>query len=113
MLRLNQILTQTKKKMSLAKEINNRLDEILYMREEMKRMEVDLKEGEPLKNITTGESTDKEGAKRVVEAMIDQIKSDLSSLTNEGQNVRDVFTNKYYINDSMQDREILESAKNN
>jgi len=99
--------------MSLAKEINNRLDEILYMRKEMERMETDLKEGEPLKNITTGEKTDKEGAKRVVEGMIDQVKEDLMVLTNKGQNVRDVFTNKYYINDFMQDREILESARNN
>lgn len=99
--------------MSLAKEINNRLDEILYMRKEMKRMETDLKEGEPLKNITTGEKTDKEGAKRVVEGMIDQVKEDLMVLTNKGQNVRDIFTNKYYINDFMQDREILESAQNN
>ena len=99
--------------MSLAKEINNRLDEILYMRKEMERMETDLKEGEPLKNITTGEKTDKEGAKRVVEGMIDQAKEDLMVLTNKGQNVRDVFTNKYYINDFMQDREILESAQNN
>jgi len=99
--------------MSLAKEINNRLDEILYMRKEMERMETDLKEGEPLKNITTGEKTDKEGAKRVVEGMIDQVKEDLMVLTNKGQNVRDVFTNKYYINDFMQDREILESAQNN
>jgi hypothetical protein len=99
--------------MSLAKEINNRLDEILYMRKEMERMETDLKEGEPLKNITTGEKTDKEGAKRVVEGMIDQVKEDLMVLTNKGQNVRDIFTNKYYINDFMQDREILESARNN
>jgi hypothetical protein len=99
--------------MSLAKEINNRLDEILYMRKEMERMETDLKEGEPLKNITTGEKTDKEGAKRVVEGMIDQVKEDLMVLTNKGQNVRDIFTNKYYINDFMQDREILESAQNN
>jgi hypothetical protein len=97
--------------MSLAKEINERLDEILNIRAEIRRMNEDIADDQVLKNVTNGESTDKAGALRVVEAMIDQIKSDLNQITNNGQNVIDVFTNKYYIHDTMQDREIIKNQK--
>jgi hypothetical protein len=44
--------------------------------------------------------------------MIDQIKEEINLLTNNGENVKDIFTNNYYINDSMQDREIIEGEIN-
>jgi flagellar basal body-associated protein FliL len=52
--------------------------------------------------------TNKKGAIKVVQAMIDQIKEDINLLSNNGKNVNDIFTNKFYINDYMQDRQIVE-----
>jgi len=95
--------------MNLAKQINQKLDEIISIRKEIKRMNHDLSDETSLKNIQTGESTNKAEALRVVEGMIDQIKDELNQITNNGQNVKDIFTNKYYINDVMQDKEIIES----
>lgn len=95
--------------MNLAKQINQKLDEIISIRKEIKRMDHDLSDETSLKNIQTGESTNKAEALRVVEGMIDQIKDELNQITNNGQNVKDIFTNKYYINDVMQDKEIVES----
>jgi hypothetical protein len=95
--------------MSIAKDVNEKLDEILMIRREIKRMDHDLDDDAELKNMETGSTSNKEEALRVVEAMIDQIKAELSQITNNGQNVKDVFTNNYYINDLMQDKEIANS----
>jgi|TARA_B110000495_G_scaffold170054_1_gene157662 hypothetical protein len=35
---------------------------------------------------------------------IEQITNDLNKITNNGSNVNDIFTNIYYINDTMEDR---------
>jgi len=91
--------------MSIAKQINERLDEILSLRAEIKKMDAEITDDQVLNNLTTGEKTDKGGALRVVEAMIDQIKSDLNSITNNGLNVKEIFTNQFYVNDLLQDRE--------
>lgn len=99
--------------MNLAKQINEKLDEILAIRKEIKRMDEDLDEGAPLKNIQTGASANKEEALRVVEDMIDQIKADLNQITNNGRNVREIFTNKFYINDVMQDKKIINEMRQN
>lgn len=98
--------------MNLAKQINERLDEMLNIRAEIKRMRADISDDQVLNNVTTGEKTDKEGALKVVGAMIDQIKSDLNTITNDGKNVVDIFTNQYYVNDSLQDKEILKRENN-
>lgn len=97
--------------MNIAKQINTKLDEIISIRNEIKRMDNDLTDDVSLKNMQTGKSTNKQEALRVVEAMVDQIKAELSEITNAGQNIKDVFTNNYYINDSMQDREIVKQIK--
>ena len=99
--------------MNLAKQINEKLDEILAIRKEIKRMDEDLDEGAPLKNIQTGASANKEEALQVVEDMIDQIKADLNQITNNGRNVREIFTNKFYINDVMQDKKIINEMRQN
>ena len=91
--------------MSIAKQINERLDEILSPRAEIKKMDAEITDDQVLNNLTTGEKTDKGGALRVVEAMIDQIKSDLNTITNNGLNVKEIFTNQFYVNDLLQDRE--------
>ena len=90
--------------MNIAKEINNKLDEILKINSEMKRINVEITDEDILKNINTGKAVKK---KEVIETAHNtkvQLVEDLFKLTNEGQNVKDIFTNKYYINDSMQDR---------
>ena len=91
--------------MNIAKQINERLDEILSLRAEIKKMDAEITDDQVLNNLTTGEKTDKGGALRVVEAMIDQIKSDLNTITNNGLNVKEIFTNQFYVNDLLQDKE--------
>jgi len=97
--------------MSIAKDINDRLDEILALRAEIKTMDREIADDDVFRNIETGDKTNKEGALRVVEAMIDQIKNDLNKISNNGLNVKEIFTNNYYVNDFMQDREIVRQIK--
>jgi hypothetical protein len=97
--------------MSIAKDINDRLDEILALRAEIKTMDREIADDDVFRNIKTGDKTNKEGALRVVEAMIDQIKDDLNKISNNGLNVKEIFTNNYYVNDFMQDREIARQIK--
>lgn len=92
--------------MTLAKDINNRLDEMLNLRAEINKVKDEVPDDAVLNNHKTGKKTSKEGAIRVAEAMITQIKSDLNEITNNGLNVNEIFTNKFYVNDMMQDREI-------
>lgn len=66
--------------MSLAKEINNKLEQITKLRAEIK-------------------STSDAVLIQQSCAELDQIKNDLNKLTNNGQNINQIFTNKYYIND--------------
>ena len=101
------------KNKSLAKQINQKLDEILAIRQEIKRMDNDLKDDTKLKNLNTGESANKEQALRVVEGMVDQIKEELNQITNNGRNVREIFTNKFYINDMLQDKDIVHNMRQN
>lgn len=98
--------------MNIAKQINEKLDEIIKFRSEMKKMDEEISDDQVIKNIETGKNTDKQGAFRVVEGMIDQIKQEINDLSNNGKNVKDIFTNKYYINDTMQDRECAEEEMN-
>jgi hypothetical protein len=84
---------------SLAKEINERLDQILDIRSEIKRMNADLTDDVQLNNMQTGEPTTKLEAIDIVEGMVEAIKEELNQITNNGKNVKDIFTNKYYIND--------------
>lgn len=99
--------------MNIAKRINNRLDHILELRAEMRKMDAEIDDDQILDNITTGEKTNKEGAFKLVESQINEIKNELNQITNNGLNVKDIFTNKYYVNDSMQDREIVGEINTN
>ena len=74
-------------------------------------MDNDISEDQVLNNVETGEKLNKEEAMGVVEDMIDKIKNDLNQITNNGQNVKDIFTNKFYVNDFMQDKEIAKEDK--
>jgi hypothetical protein len=93
--------------MNIAKRINNRLDHILELRAEMRKMDAEIDDDQILDNITTGEKTNKEGVFELIESQINEIKNELNQITNNGLNVKEIFTNKYYVNDSMQDREIV------
>jgi hypothetical protein len=99
--------------MNLAREINEKLDAILFMRSEMQRMDHDLDDDQVLNNIQTGEKTNKEQAFEIVEGMINDVKKELNQITNNGLNVKDIFTNNYYINDFTQDKICSEIETNN
>ena len=99
--------------MSLAKEINDLLDNILFMRREMKRMDHDLDDDQVLNNIKTGEKTNKEQAFEIVEGMINDVKNELNQITNNGLNVKNIFNNKFYINDFTQDKICADIEMNN
>mgnify|MGYP001257038492 FL=1 len=97
--------------MTIAKDINDKLDEILKLRAEIRVMDSELDDDQVLNNVQTGEKTNKAGAIEVAEDMINQIKIDLNKITNNGLNVNEIFTNNYYVNDFMQDREIARQIK--
>ena len=92
--------------MTLAKDINTKLDEILTIKAEINRMDNDLPDDEILTNIQTGEKQTKQDALKLIDKILDEIKFDLNEITNNGLNVNGIFTNKYYINDLAQDRVI-------
>lgn len=99
--------------MSITKDINKKLDEILAIRAEINRMKKDLNNDEGLINKLTGEKCTKQDALDVVENVINDIKKDLNKITNNGQNVKDLFTNNYYLNDPMEDKRIAQNNNNN
>ncbi|MAR67049.1 MAG: hypothetical protein CL833_07365 [Crocinitomicaceae bacterium] len=109
--RKKEYVEEEKKEEHITKQINNLLDEIINIRAEIKRMDSEIADDQVLNNVTTGEQTNKEGAMKVVEDMIDRIKLELNRITNDGKNVKDIFTNKFYVNDMMQDKEIAQQNK--
>jgi len=100
--------------MSLAKQINNKLDEILLHNQTLIELEEDYKDPDfDLVDEKTGEAVTKEIVLNKAQTIKDQIIDDLNKLTNDGQNIRDTFTNDYYINDMLQDKEIAEQNRAN
>jgi hypothetical protein len=92
--------------MNLAREINEKLDEILAIRAEIKRMKKDLSNSADLINIITGKPCSKREALKVVDGVLDGVKDDLNKITNNGNNIRDVFNNQFYVNDLMEDKRV-------
>jgi cell division septum initiation protein DivIVA len=99
--------------MSLAKEINKKLDEIIDIKAELIKLKKELSSGAEMTNIQTGKPATKEDAVKVVEGMIADLESHLAKLTNNGQNVRGVFNNEFYINDVLQDKQIVKELERN
>jgi|TARA_R110002020_G_scaffold403952_1_gene614043 hypothetical protein len=100
--------------MNLAREINNKLDEILLHQETLRELEEDYKDPDfDLVDEKTGEKVTKEIVLNKAEKIRLQIIEDLNKITNNGNNVRDLFTNDYYVNDVIQDKEIAERNKVN
>ena len=94
--------------MSLAKQINQKLDEILALQEELALMEEEVPKDAVLTNKETGDEMSVDDAIDVAHGVIDKVKEDLNTITNKGRNVTDIFTNIYYVNDTMEDKRVAE-----
>ena len=94
--------------MTLAKEINEKLDAILSAMDELRELEVEIDDDLEFENKETGQIVTKEIVLNKGQEDIDQIKADLNKITNDGKNVRNIFDNPYYINDAMQDKLIAQ-----
>lgn len=100
--------------MNLAREINNKLDEIIIHNQTLAELEKDYEDPDfDLVEEDTGEKVTKEIVLNKAQIIKDQMIEDLNKLTNNGNNVRDIFTNEYYINDRIQDKLILEEIRFN
>ena len=100
--------------MSTAKEINNKLDEIILHNQTLVELEKDFKDPDfDLVEEETGEKVTKEIVLNKAQKIKDQIIEDLNKITNNGNNIRDIFTNEYYVNDMMQDKEIAKENRSN
>lgn len=95
--------------MNITRQINNRLDDILAIRAEIRKMDAEITEEQILTNKSTGEKMNKKEVVQYIERTIDDIKKDLNKITNNGSNVNGIFTNKFYVNDLLQDKEIVEN----
>ena len=98
--------------MSTAKDINSLLDDMLVIRSEINRMRADLKSNETLVNNQTGEKISANKIEELANNEINEIKSELNKLTNEGKNIRGIFNNDYYINDMLQDKLLVDAESN-
>ena len=90
--------------MSTAKDINSLLDDMLVIRSEISRMRADLKSNETLVNNQTGEKISANKIEELANNEINEIKSELNKLTNDGANIHGIFNNTYYVNDMLQDK---------
>ncbi len=99
--------------MTLAKEVNKKLDELLFVQSQIDELENDLVDNTQLNNIETGEVVTKEKVLNKGREQLDQIRTELEQITNSGKNCRDIFTNPYYINDFAQDKLIAEEIRLN
>tara|TARA_Y100000817_G_C16450738_1_gene364881 strand:+ start:74 stop:418 length:345 start_codon:yes stop_codon:yes gene_type:complete len=99
--------------MTLAKEINEKLDAILSAMDELRELEVEIDDDLEFENKETGQIVTKEIVLNKGQEDIDQIKADLNKITNDGKNVKNIFDNQFYINDMMQDKVIAEEINSN
>lgn len=90
--------------MSLAKEINSKLDDILALRAESNRVLKEVDGRKKLVNSLTGEKITKKQILELANAEINLIKNELNKITNNGKRAKGLFNNEYYINDILQDK---------
>lgn len=95
--------------MSLAKEINSKLDEILAIKAESDRVMSEVDGRKPLYNKETGEKITKKQILKYADEQIISIKNDLNKITNNGKRAKGLFDNMYYINDVIQDKLIAQN----
>ena len=100
--------------MSLAREINKKLDEIIQYNIQLDAVNNDFKNPDfKIKDVNSGEQVTKEMVLNRATEIYDQIISDLNKLTNDGKNCRNIFDNPYYVNDMGEDRRIAEEIREN
>jgi len=94
--------------MTLAKEINTKLDQILEIKKELALMEEEVPADAVLTNKDTGDEMSLDDAVSIAYGVLRKVKDDLNEITNNGQNVKNIFDNQFYINDMIQDKVIAE-----
>jgi|TARA_R110001583_G_scaffold157471_1_gene309413 hypothetical protein len=100
--------------MSLAREINEKLDEIIEYNKQLDAVNNDFKNPNfTLNDVNSGEQVTQEMVLNKATEVYDQIISDLNKLTNDGKNCRNIFSNQYYVNDMSEDRRIVEQEREN
>jgi hypothetical protein len=85
--------------MTLAKDINNSLDTMLFLEAEIKRVEE--LTAEQVADMQMECDTDDAQAVLIqgLRMVRDECKKKLNQITNNGLNVKEIFTNKFYITD--------------
>jgi hypothetical protein len=96
--------------MSIAKDVNKLLDQMLTIKGEIARMRADLDANETLVNNQTGEKISANKIEELANNEITAIKNELNKITNKGKNTNGVFNNEYYINDMLQDKLLVENG---
>ena len=96
--------------MSIAKEINKLLDQMLTIRGEIDRMRADLDTSANLVNNQTGEKITANKIEELANNEINAIKNELNKVTNEGKRATGIFNNVYYVNDVIQDKLLVEGG---
>jgi len=100
--------------MTSAREINEKLDEIIRHNRERKAVELDYADPDfTLEDANTGKKVTKEMVLNKADEVYEVIIKDLNKLTHSGQHCRDMFTNDYYVNDFAQDKIIAEEIREN
>ena len=99
--------------MTLAKDINKKLDELLFVQSQIKEIKENLPDEALLTEIKGGKPVSREIVLNKGKEQLQEIKDDLNELTHDGKNCRDVFTNQYYVNDLSQDKLIAEEIRLN
>jgi len=94
--------------MSIAKDVNKLLDQMLTIRGEIARMRADLDANETLVNNQTGEKISANKIEELANNEITAIKNELNKITNNGKKATGVFNNVYYINDVIQDKLLVD-----
>ena len=100
--------------MSLAREINEKLDAILRHNKEVQAVNNDFKNPDfTLNDVNSGEQVTKEMVLNKANEVYEEIIGDLNKLTNEGKNCRNIFNNPYYVNDMSEDRRASQQIRDN
>ncbi len=99
--------------MTLAKEINEKLDAMLSAMNDLHELELEIDDDLEFENKDTGQIVTKEIVLNKGQEDIDQIKEELNEITNNGQNVKNIFDNQFYINDMIQDKVIADEIRLN
>jgi len=94
--------------MSITKDINSLLDDMLVIRSEINRMRADLKPNETLVNNQTGERVSANKIEELANNEINEIKNELNKVTNDGKRATGLFNNVYYVNDVIQDKLLVQ-----